>query len=370
MGHSIVPNMNALNLRLPEGGRIRMGAKGGPGGMKVLTQWRLTSQNQAALVKLAELYGGTVQPWHDSSANPPNQFELLTHSPKLIVYLIPNSLSQSMEKWGGGLCQRRCTGDPTDPKACEVMGAGRDGESITQACICTIKDKSECSTKTRLSVLFPELPPLTWRLDTGSYNAMLEMPGMVQIIEMMTERQVVMATLTIEQRQSKKFDKNGRPITRKFSIPVLAPADSTEQVMSIAAPVAVRQLERAGVDPYAEIGPAPDAPVSAVEVLDKLDVVLAQANADDDVVDAEIVDEFDMQNVVTDEVEAAMDRLFEAVHDGKWGGDDQSFAVQFVEMLRTQVKSDVTKLNQAADGVIDGSIIPKIVNGKAVKGKP
>jgi hypothetical protein len=362
MGHSVVPNMNALDLRLPEGGRIRMGAKGGSAGMKVLTQWRLTSQNQAALVKLAELYGGTVQPWHDSSANPPDQFELLTHSPKLIVYLIPNSLSQSMEKWGGGLCQRRCSGDPSDLEACEVMGAGRDGESITQACICTMKNKSECSTKTRLSVLFPGLPPLTWRLDTGSYNAMVEMPGMVQIIEMMTERQVVMATLTIEQRMSKKFDKKGKPITRRFSIPVLAPADSTEQVMSIAAPVAVRQLERAGVDPYAEIGPASDVPVAEPELLDN---AVVHSNADDDVVDAEIVDDFS-----DDEVEAVMDRLFEAVHDGKWGGDDQSFAVQFVELLRTQVHSDVKKLTDVLAGVLDGSIIPKIVNGKAVKGRP
>jgi hypothetical protein len=367
MGHAVVPNMNALNLRLPEGGRIRMGAKGGPGGMKVLKTWRLTSQNRESLVTLADTYGGTVEPWHDSSANPPDQFELITHAPKLIVYLIPNSLSQSMEKWGGGLCQRRCSGDPTDPKACEVMGAGRDGESITQACICTIKDKSECSTKTRLSVLFPGLPPLTWRLDTGSYNAMLEMPGMVQIIEMMTERQVVMATITIEQRMSKKFDKNGKPITRRFSIPVLAPADSTEQVMSIAAPVAVRQLERAGVDPYAEIGPAPDAPLAKPELLDN---AVVHASGDDDVIDAEIVDDFNDEDAAFDEVEAVMDRLFEAVHDGKWGGDDQSFAVQFVELLRRQLNSDVDKLAGVLAGVLDGSIIPKIVNGKAVKGKP
>jgi hypothetical protein len=350
MGRSVVPNMNALNLRLPEGGRIRMGAKGGPGGMKVLTTWRLTSQNEAALLKLAEIY------WHDSSANPPNQFELTTHSPKLIVYLIPDSLSQSMEKWGGGLCQRRCTGDPTDPQACEVMGAGRDGESITQACICTIKDKSECATKTRLSVLFPELPPLTWRLDTGSYNAMLEMPGMVQIIEMMTERQVVMATITIEQRVSKRFDKNGRPITRKFSIPVLAPADSTEQVMSIAAPVSVRQLERAGVDPYAEIGPAPVVPVT---------------DTDDDVVDAEIVDELVDQHMTSSgDVEAVMDRLYESVNDGGFGGSDGTFALQFVELLRKQVSDDAAKLQSVLAGVVNGTIIPKIVDGKAVKGRP
>jgi hypothetical protein len=147
----------------------------------------------------------------------------------------------------------------------------------------------------------------------------------------------------------------------------LAPADSTEQVMSIAAPVAVRQLERAGVDPYAEIGPAPDAPLAKPKLLDN---AVVHASGDDDVIDAEIVDDFNDEDAAFDEVEAVMDRLFEAVHDGKWGGDDQSFAVQFVELLRRQLNSDVDKLAGVLAGVLDGSIIPKIVNGKAVKGKP
>jgi hypothetical protein len=125
--------------------------------------------------------------------------------------------------------------------------------------------------------------------------------------------------------------------------------------------VAVRQLERAGVDPYAEIGPAPDAPLTEPKLLDN---AVVHASGDDDVIDAEIVDDDEV------EIELVMDRLFEAVHDGKWGGDDQSFAVQFVELLRRQLDSDVEKLAGVLAGVLDGSIIPKIVNGKAVKGKP
>jgi hypothetical protein len=143
---------------------------------------------------------------------------------------------------------------------------------------------------------------------------------------------------------------------------VLAPADSTEQVMSIAAPVAVPRLERAGVDPYAEIGPAPDGPISEAQLLE-IDRLSASEIADADVIDAEIVDDSG-----SDAAESVMDALFEAVNDGEFG--DTGFPLQFVELLRTQVDSNVSKLQSCLNGVRDGSIIPKIVDGKAVKGRP
>lgn len=361
MSHPVVPDMTSLAYRIPEGGRIRMGAKGGPGGMKTLDQWRITSQNRVALETLADKYGGEVRPWRDPSANPPDQFELYTHTSTLLVYLIPGSLSQTLEKWGNGYRQRTCLGNES-AEACEVLGEGQDGESQLVPCICLRKGVRECSPTSRLSVLFPELPPLAWRLDTKSWNALVELPGMVQVIEMLSSQKVTLATLDIENRQSKTFDRKGKPVTRKFKMPVLAPADSSSAILQLGTgPMTdVPALERAAVNPYGELGAGPvdDVPVGVT-----LRPAPSAALLDDDVVDAEIVDDDAGSDTSLDD---ALNRLFEALI--AW--DDSLDTGEFTRLLLEQTSESADKILACAVDIEAGQIVPKIVNGKAVRGRP
>ena len=93
----------------------------------MLDAWRLTSANEQALNTLAEQYGGTVVPWHDDLANPPDQFELYTKAKTIDIYIVKASVTQSLEKWGRGHLERVCTGE-LGPDACTVVGAGPDGD--------------------------------------------------------------------------------------------------------------------------------------------------------------------------------------------------------------------------------------------------
>ena len=81
----LVPDLRQIQRRIPEGGRIRMGKTTAQGWPTATDTWRLTSQNEEALLVLAGMYGGRVKPWHNKKANPPDQYELETETDRLDI---------------------------------------------------------------------------------------------------------------------------------------------------------------------------------------------------------------------------------------------------------------------------------------------
>lgn len=200
---SVVP-IDQLERRLPTAGRIRIGVKrkqqGGRERPDKIDTFRFTSEDRASVEQVAGLYGGDVHPWQAM----PGQFEVITHAKVIKVVLPPDPLGGTpfYELWSGGGCQRRCTG-----RKCMVLGSGPEGGEMQEVdCICAHTGKIECKRTTRLSVLLPEVRFLgTWRLDTKSKIASVELPGMVETIVMMQQhRGLQQAELHLVKRRGPK----------------------------------------------------------------------------------------------------------------------------------------------------------------------
>lgn len=262
---SVVPIAN-LQRRIPEAGRIRTGEKAGKA-MKALSTFRFTSHDEEALGQVAALYGGTVKAWSDPKAAP-GQFEVVTQATEIRVVLPPDPLGGSpiYELWSGGGCQRRCDGVQAT-----VLQQGPDGlEPNTVGCMCAAAGEMSCRVITRLNVILPEARFVgVWRLDTKSWNAAQEMPGMVDMIQGLQATGLQHAVLALKQRRS-----TDRGETHKFIVPMLGIPDTVEALVTGA--------NRLGALRPAEVERPALAPAEAPAI---------EAAPDDDVVDAELVDE-------------------------------------------------------------------------------
>lgn len=240
MSRPIIPTAQ-LQRRLPELGRIRTGQKT-ERAMKALSTFRFTSSDRTALGQIADLYGGTVREWSDPKANP-GQFEVVTEAAEIHVALPPDPLGGSpvYELWGGGGCERRCDGT-----TCETWVKGPEGpEPSDTPCICQAKGELACDPKTRLNVLLPNVRGIgTWRLETKSWNAAMELPGMVDLIQSLQSRGITRATLRLEHKQSMQAG-----VKRKFIVPVLGLDETVEAL--VAGEASVGAL---GGPPVAQIG--------------------------------------------------------------------------------------------------------------------
>lgn len=277
MTRSVTP-IRSLARRLPEAGRIRTGVKSGKA-MKAIPEFRFTSHDEQALHQVADIYGGEVRPWSDPKANA-GQFELITKASEIKVVLPPDPLGGTpiYELWGGGGCDRRCDG-----VAAEVMQQGAEGpEPVSVPCICDANGVGECKVVTRLSVILPEVRfGGVWRLDTKSWNAAQELPGMVDIIQELQSQGLAYASLTLAHRQSLRGGQR-----RKFILPVLSLPASIEQLAAGAA-----QL---GANGHTELGaPSTTVPVAAIEATGTEavpDIGEEPEIEDGEIVDAVIVD--------------------------------------------------------------------------------
>lgn len=241
MARNTVVPLHDLDRRTPEAGRIRLGVRSGRA-MKSIETFRFTSPYQDLIEMLAGKYGGTARPWSDDRARIQNQFEVVTTTSEIPVYLPANGLSSWYEKWSGGGCERRCDG-----VSCEIAQMQGDNASMVKtSCICLGKGVRECEPYTRLSVVLPELPFRgTWRLETKGWNALHELPGMFDMIRSLDESgRMVQAYLGVEKRSDKN---NGR--TRHYVVPKLTVGQSPQElqagdaaVVSIAPPSPVQEI--------------------------------------------------------------------------------------------------------------------------------
>ena len=199
---SVIP-LHSLGTRMPEHGRIRMGVKDANRGFpKAIDKLRFTSPDKEAVEQIANLYGGEVNKWNDKKASPPNQWEVITTSESIKVFLPKDSLSIWYEMWSGRGCIRRCDGE-----TCTLTTAG-DSDMVD--CMCAAENKMECAPKTRLNVILPEIKfGGVWLLTTNSWNAAKELPAMEQMLHQLQAVGIVEGRLRLEKRQTdggaKKF---------------------------------------------------------------------------------------------------------------------------------------------------------------------
>jgi hypothetical protein len=274
-----------MHRRLPELGRIRTGVKTEKA-MRALSTFRFTSSDKTALDQIAGHYGGTVKPWSDAKVAE-GQFEVVTDASEIQVALPPDPLGGTpvYELWSGGGCERRCNGI-----LCETWVKGPDGPEITdQPCVCDAQGSMDCDPKTRLSVILPNVRGIgTWRLETKSWNAAVELPGMVDLIQSLQAKGITRATLRLEHKRSVRAGD-----TRKFIVPVLGLDESVEALVAGDAAIgrltagapAVAQIEAGGPADGAhgeESIPPPHPPASLNDQLRKAEVVVPELMDDDD----------------------------------------------------------------------------------------
>ncbi|MEJ7724328.1 MAG: hypothetical protein WKF64_08490, partial [Ilumatobacteraceae bacterium] len=255
---SSVPILD-LQRRLREAGRIRIGVQAPianrPGKTRPakLSTFRLTSQDQTAVVAAAELFGGTPQRWEGAPVG--EQWEVITDTAVMPVVVPPAAtvFSQWYELWSGGGCQRRCDGQT------EMLSE--------QGCLCALEDERTCTPHTRLNMILRDLPGIgVWRLETQGWYAATELAGTVEVIAAAATRgQLLPAVLRLEERQVKRAGEQ----TKKFAVPVLDIAVTPTAlglVVGTAAPLppaSAGALPAAGetwqpIPAPAELGPATD----------------------------------------------------------------------------------------------------------------
>ena len=224
-----------VQRRFMELGRVRLGEKGPKGEPRKLSSFRFTSASERLLNAVAATYGGTVKPWPDAPDE--GYFQVKTEATSLDIILPPTfseadgspstSYSQWYELWSKGGCQRRCDGvtESLSGEPCMCDPAKRDsGED----------PKGTCGIITRVSFIIPDLPGLgVWRLDSGGWNAAVELPGTLELLaQAASEQRFIPAVLSLQNR-TKKVEGQ----TRRFVVPVIELPDVTiGQLVSGTAP--------------------------------------------------------------------------------------------------------------------------------------
>jgi hypothetical protein len=206
-----------LQQQQTEVGRVRFGVKTGTGKGRPtkLDRLRFTSPRKALIDRIAELYGGTVEPWQPPKGN--QQWQVITNVTEVPVLIPPQDPGESQwyEMWSAGGCLRRCDGQQ---------------EKISKSpCICD-PDARDCKMHTRLRVMLAEVPGLgAWRVDTGSYYAAVELPGVAALLAMANG--AIPGRLVLDQRTVTR-QVQGRPQTFNFAVPTLHVDEITPQQLA------------------------------------------------------------------------------------------------------------------------------------------
>jgi len=311
MARDVIVPLSQARRRLPEAGRIRLGVKTGRA-MKSIDTFRFTSPAEVLIRQIAAAYGGDPKPWTEPKASPSKQWEVITPVDRIDVVLPPDCLVQWYEEWSGGGCIKRCDGE-----VCETWRKGPEGpETYDVACVCNANQKRTCEPHTRLNVLLPNISMHgVWRLETKSWNAKEELPGMVDLIENInaTGRYTPASLSVVKQERMNKGRK------QNYVLPKLEiNASLTELAAGGARLGALAAAPTAGALPA---GPH-------------------MSNSDDDVVEAEVVDT------------ELRDGIFDAAD--QYGVDPQ----RLYDGIVIQAKRDEAKMRVALAKMRSGALEP------------
>ncbi|NAZ73930.1 hypothetical protein GTQ99_00595 [Kineococcus sp. T13] len=225
--------INTLQRRGRQIGEIRIGmqvegvTKNGKKIMRPskLEAFRFTTKSAVIAQAVADLFGGQAKAV--VLLNNDSTHEVVTSVTEVPVMVPPgdNVVSQWMEMWSKGGCQRRCDGET---------------EQLTQTpCKCPFDQEQRnalaskgnaCKPVTRLNVMLPDLPDLgVWMISSNGWNAAQELGGTAEVLAAArAQGQIIPATLRLEQRQSVKGGE-----TRKFPVPVLELRSTLRQMTAL-----------------------------------------------------------------------------------------------------------------------------------------
>jgi Recombination directionality factor-like len=174
---------------------VKMNGKNKRGEQKTrpekLSKFRFTSPSKALLEKIADLYGGTVQPWTPANGDPA-EFEVYSDATELPILIPgPRAISLWYELNDGRRLVRRCDGEREFRRGVP--------------CVCNPKqqlawsDDRECDIKLRLNVMLADVPAIgQWLLQSKGKNAAVEIPPMAQILA--SSQEYVSGRLSLEPR--------------------------------------------------------------------------------------------------------------------------------------------------------------------------
>lgn len=133
-----------------------------------LSKFRFTSPSKVILDKVAELYGGTVQPWTPANGGTP-EWEVYSTVDRLPILVPPrDAVSQWYELYAGSRCLRRCD--------TEIE------QKTDKPCMCNPANR-QCSITTRVNVMLRDVPALgQWLLVSKGYNSAVTLPGAAEIL--------------------------------------------------------------------------------------------------------------------------------------------------------------------------------------------
>lgn len=242
-----------LQQQMTEVGRIRLGMKVTSNGRErpaKLDRLRFTSPRKALIDRIAELYGGKVEPWQ-----PPKgcqQWQVVTDTNEVPVVVPPQDPSESQwyEMWSRGGCLRRCDGQQ---------------EKISKSpCLCDPAAR-DCKMHTRLQLMLEDVPGAgAWRVDTGSYYAAVELPGVAALLAM--AQGSIPGRLVLDQRTVTR-QVNGEAKTFNFAVPTLHVDELTpKQLMSGQVQELITARNRAAI--VGEVRTAIEAAVDWVSLID------------------------------------------------------------------------------------------------------
>jgi hypothetical protein len=226
---------------MPVAGRLRTGETNDKGQPQKLSCWRATSHDRTAIEQIAGQHGGTPQEWGKEG-----QWEVVTETDEIPIVLPPDPLGGTpiYELWSAGGCQRRCDG-----VMCATTQPGPDGsEPVDVDCVCEREQALSCEPTTRLSVILPEVRFAgVWRIDTRSWFAAWELPGMVDMVQGLQQQAggLSRGVVAIEQRT-----KVVQGQTRHFTVPVVRNTHSPDEIVSGRAALGAMH-DGAGGDPGA-----------------------------------------------------------------------------------------------------------------------
>ncbi|MEU3907977.1 hypothetical protein AB0F20_29905 [Streptomyces goshikiensis] len=200
--------------------------------------WIVSSHDRTRVQAAADLWGGTVERWSPQGNNP-DQWRVITEAQSIEALFPPGDpLSQYNEKWGGGGCERRCDGitEKLSKKPCICLD--RHGENWY-----LLGPTQVCRATSRISVILPDLPGIgVWRAETHGFYAANEWPGVVDMVVSGTGgRGVIPVGMRIEQRQRLAEGK-----TKKFPVVVVEVRATVRQALT-------------GTIPGSELSPLPPA---------------------------------------------------------------------------------------------------------------
>lgn len=219
MSNAVVP-LSDLSRRIPLVGKLKAGVykSGRP---QAIDTWRLTTSSREFAADFADIYGGTVEPM--TNKNSPHKWEVISEASEISIALLgENGYSVQYELWSGGGCQRRCDG--VTAEVIQTTGPD-DVEYAPTNCICDAKQELECSLKSRLTMILPDLPFRGGVVyETGSKNFAEESQGMLALLAQMQASGVTRGKLRLEQRRSSG--------NRKYTIAVVGVEQSPEAIVS------------------------------------------------------------------------------------------------------------------------------------------